>query len=96
VRQVGSRVIEERKAAVLAERSASGSSLVEKQDVQGNDLLSLLVKSNIAADIPESMRLSDFEILSRKCSCSLIKFTMVLSEASTISLRSTYDTVGGK
>ncbi|KAH9965560.1 cytochrome P450 [Lactifluus volemus] len=65
VRQVGSRVIEERKAAVLAERSASGSSLVEKQDVQGNDLLSLLVKSNIAADIPESMRLSDFEILSQ-------------------------------
>ncbi|KAH9973187.1 cytochrome P450 [Lactifluus volemus] len=54
IRLVGSRLIEERKAAVLAERSASGSSVVEKQDVQGNDLLSLLVKSAIAADIPET------------------------------------------
>jgi hypothetical protein len=39
--------------------------VVEKQDVQGHDLLSLLVKSNIATDIPESMRMSDLEILSR-------------------------------
>ncbi|KAH9973189.1 cytochrome P450 [Lactifluus volemus] len=65
IRLVGSRLIEERKAAVLAERSASGSSVVEKQDVQGSDLLSLLVKSAIAADIPESMRLSDSAILSQ-------------------------------
>jgi hypothetical protein len=42
--------------------------VVEKQDVQGNDLLSLLVKSAIAADIPESMRLSDSAILSREYS----------------------------
>ncbi|KAH9965553.1 cytochrome P450 [Lactifluus volemus] len=65
MRHIGSQLIEERKAAVLAERSASGSSVVEKQDVQGHDLLSLLVKSNIAADIPESMRMSDSEILSQ-------------------------------
>ncbi|KAH9965554.1 cytochrome P450 [Lactifluus volemus] len=65
IRPVGTRIIEERKAAVLAERSPSGSSVVEKQDVQGHDLLSLLVKSNIATDIPESMRMSDLEILSQ-------------------------------
>jgi hypothetical protein len=40
--------------------------VVEKQDVQGHDLLSLLVKSNIATDIPENMRMSDSEILSRE------------------------------
>jgi hypothetical protein len=95
VRRVGSRLIEERKAAVLDERSASGSNVVEKQNVQGNDLLSLLVKSNIAADIPETMRMSDFEILSRECSYSSFKFTMGLSEASTISIRSTCVPVGG-
>jgi hypothetical protein len=66
IRPVGSRIIEERKADVLTERNSSGSSVVEKQDVQGHDLLSLLVKSNIAADIPESMRMSDLEILSRE------------------------------
>jgi hypothetical protein len=69
--------------------------VVEKQDVQGNDLLSLLVKSTIAADIPESMRMGDFEILSRACSCSSFKLTTVLSEAATISLRSTDFHVGG-
>jgi hypothetical protein len=39
--------------------------VVEKQDVQGHDLLSLLIKSNIAADMPEDMRMTDSEILSR-------------------------------
>ena len=60
--------------------------------MKGNDLLSLLVKSAIAADIPESMRMSDFEILSRECSCSSFKLT---SEATAISLRSSYVPVGG-
>ena len=32
----------------------------------GHDLLSLLIKANIAADMPENMRMSDSEILSRK------------------------------
>jgi hypothetical protein len=50
---------------VIAELSSDG--VVEKRDVQGHDLLSLLIKSNIASDMPESMRMSDSEILSRKC-----------------------------
>jgi cytochrome P450 len=68
IQHVGNRLIEERKAAILAERSDNGSCVVEKQDVQGHDLLSLLIKSNMAIDIPESMRMSDSEILSRECS----------------------------
>jgi hypothetical protein len=51
---------------VLAECDANGSGAVGRQDVGGHDLLSLLIKSNIAADMPESMRMSDSEILSRK------------------------------
>jgi cytochrome P450 len=66
IHRIGSRLIEDRKAAVLAERSTNESGVVEKQDVQGHDLLSLLVKSNIAADMPENMRMSDSEILSRE------------------------------
>jgi len=67
------------KTAVLAERNVGGSGAIGKQDVQGHDLLSLLIKSNIASDVPESMRMSDSEILSREShfsfpsSCS--KFT---------------------
>ena len=52
---------------MLAELSLDGSGVVEKHNVQGHDLLSLLIRSNIASDIPESMRMSDEEILSRKC-----------------------------
>ncbi|KAI9460712.1 cytochrome P450 [Russula earlei] len=65
IRRVGSQLIQEKKTAVVAERNANGSGAVEKQDVRGHDLLSLLIKSNIAADMPESMRMSDEEILSQ-------------------------------
>lgn len=51
---------------MIAECDSDGSGTVGKQDVGGHDLLSLLIKSNIASDIPESMRMSDSEILSRE------------------------------
>jgi len=51
---------------VRAECDVNGSGLVGRQDVGGHDLLSLLIKANIAADMPESMRMSDSEILSRE------------------------------
>jgi len=38
---------------------------VEKQNVRGHDLLSLLIKSNIASDTAENMRMSDSEVLSQ-------------------------------
>ncbi|KAI9452898.1 cytochrome P450 [Lactarius psammicola] len=65
IRRIGSRLIQDKKAAVLSELSLDGSGIVEKHDVQGHDLLSLLIKSNIASDIPESMRMSDEEIISQ-------------------------------
>ena len=49
-----------------AECGVDGSGAVGRQDVGGHDLLSLLIKANIAADMPESMRMSDTEILSRE------------------------------
>lgn len=51
---------------MIAECDTNGSGIIERQDVGGHDLLSLLIKSNIAADIPESMRMSDSEIISRE------------------------------
>ncbi|KAH9054513.1 cytochrome P450 [Lactarius vividus] len=65
IRGVGSQLIRDKKAAVLAELSLDASGIVEKHDVQGHDLLSLLIKSNMASDIPECMRMSDEEILSQ-------------------------------
>ncbi|KAF8267241.1 cytochrome P450 [Lactarius quietus] len=63
--RIGSQLIQDKKAAVLAEHSSDGAGVVEKHDVQGHDLLSLLIKSNIASDMPASMRMSDSEILSQ-------------------------------
>jgi hypothetical protein len=51
---------------VRDECDVNGSGAVGRQDVDGHDLLSLLIKANIAADIPESMRMSDSEILFRE------------------------------
>ena len=67
IRRIGSQLIQDKKAAVLAGLSSDGAGVVEKHDVQGQDLLSLLIKSNIASDMPSDMRMSDSEILSRKC-----------------------------
>ena len=63
---MGSQLIQDRKTAVRDECDVNRSGAVERQDVGGHDLLSLLIKANIAADMPESMRMSDAEILSRE------------------------------
>ena len=55
-----------RSSNIRAECDANGSSAVGRQHVGGHDLLSLLIKANIAADMPESMRMSDTEIMSRE------------------------------
>jgi hypothetical protein len=53
----------EKKASVLR---ASGQN-VEKKDVYGRDLLTLLIKANIVIDIPENQRLMDKDVLEREC-----------------------------
>ena len=58
--RIGMELIKEKKAAILA-----ANSTVEKKDVQGRDLLSLLIKANMATDVPESQRLSDEDVLAQ-------------------------------
>ena len=65
IQHTGSQLIQDRKTAVRAE-CVNGFDVVGRQDVGGHDLLSLLIKANIAADMPESMRMSDSEIISRE------------------------------
>ncbi|KAI0688229.1 cytochrome P450 [Cytidiella melzeri] len=62
MRRIGLQLIAEKKASILA---ASGQSNVERKDVLGRDLLTLLIKANMATDIPESQRLTDEEVLSQ-------------------------------
>ncbi|KAI0032662.1 cytochrome P450 [Vararia minispora EC-137] len=62
INRIGRQLIKEKKAAVLAE-TVDGT--VEKEDIHEHDLLSLLIRSNIASDMPESMQMTDEEILAQ-------------------------------
>ena len=55
-------MIQEKKAAIFAAK-ADGN--IEKEDLTGNDLLTLLIRANLASNMPDSMRMSDEEILSQ-------------------------------
>ena len=65
MRRIGKQLISEKKAAILEEVRQKGRG-VEKKDMADRDLLSLLIRANMATDIPESQRLSDEEMLARK------------------------------
>ena len=64
MRRIGLQLVEEKKAEILKAVSAG-----EKGDdtLHSRDLLTLLIKANMATDIPESQRLSDEDVLARKC-----------------------------
>ncbi|KIO26751.1 hypothetical protein M407DRAFT_197174 [Tulasnella calospora MUT 4182] len=59
--RVGGRLVREKRAAVLA--AASGADAVEKESVAGRDLLSVLIKANMATDIKDSERMNDAEVI---------------------------------
>lgn len=59
-------MISQKKAEILATTESSAKGDVEKKNFEGRDLLSLLIKANMATDLPESARMTDEEILSRE------------------------------
>lgn len=63
MRRIGLQLIADKKASILG---TSGQSDVNKKDVHGRDLLALLIKANMAQDVPESQRLTDEEVLARE------------------------------
>ncbi|KIJ16578.1 hypothetical protein PAXINDRAFT_11029, partial [Paxillus involutus ATCC 200175] len=61
--RIGKGLLTKAKAAVLS--GATEKRGIEKSIAQGRDLLTLLVKANMATDIPENQRLSDNDVLAR-------------------------------
>ncbi|KAG9015937.1 hypothetical protein FRB90_004113 [Tulasnella sp. 427] len=59
--RVGARLVRERRETVLASANSDGS--VEQKSVIGKDLLSVLIKSNMATDIKDSERMNDEEVI---------------------------------
>ncbi|ETW77079.1 cytochrome P450 monooxygenase 80 [Heterobasidion irregulare TC 32-1] len=58
--RVGQQLLAEKKAA-----KGATSAAVEKKNIQGRDLMSLLVKANMATDLPEGYRMDDEEVLAQ-------------------------------
>jgi hypothetical protein len=68
IRSIGQNVISQKKAEILSSSEIDSKGRVEKKNIQGRDLLSLLMKANMAADIPDHARMTDEDILARKSS----------------------------
>ncbi|KAI0744951.1 cytochrome P450 [Earliella scabrosa] len=64
MQRIAKQILSERKAEIRRESSEKAGS-VEKKDLQGRDLLTLLIKANMATDIPENQRMTDDEVLSQ-------------------------------
>ena len=61
--RVGNTLLSNAKIAARASSTEKGE--IEKNSLGSRDLLSLLVKANMATDIPESQKLSDEDVLAR-------------------------------
>ncbi|EPQ50326.1 cytochrome P450 [Gloeophyllum trabeum ATCC 11539] len=62
--RIGRQLLAEKKAAVLADLRGEKQK-VGRDSVQGRDLLSLLVRANMATDLPEGQRMSDEDVLAQ-------------------------------
>ena len=66
IRAIGKNLISQKKSEIFASADVDAKGGVEKRNIQGRDLLSLLIKANMATDIPDSARMSDEDILARE------------------------------
>jgi hypothetical protein len=66
LRSIGQSMISQKKAEILVTTEIGGKGRVEKSNIQGRDLLSLLIKANMATDIPDRARMTDEDILERE------------------------------
>ncbi|KAI0822363.1 cytochrome P450 [Trametes gibbosa] len=65
MRRIGTQLIREKKAEISREADDNKNGGLERKDVVGRDLLTLLLKANMATDIPDNVRLSDEDVLAQ-------------------------------
>ena len=59
--RIGHGLLEESRAIVMSEKNSS----LAKDSWKGRDLLSLLVRANMATDLPSTQRMSDDDVVAR-------------------------------
>ncbi|KAI9513465.1 cytochrome P450 [Russula earlei] len=65
LRSIGQRMISQKKDEILSAIESDDKSAVEKRNILGRDLLSILLRANMAKDIPEDARMTDEEVLAQ-------------------------------
>ncbi|EJF55963.1 cytochrome P450 [Dichomitus squalens LYAD-421 SS1] len=70
MRRIGMQLVQEKKAEIMRERAQKNEKDpafdgIERRDLRSRDLLTLLIKANMATDIPDSQRLSDEDVLAQ-------------------------------
>lgn len=63
--RIGEKLLHDSKAAVAGTQSGEQSD-IDDNGLGGRDLLTLLVRANMAVDLKESQRLSDVDVLARE------------------------------
>ena len=63
MQRIGMQLLQEKKAEIQREYGEKGMGAVGKKDLQGRDLLTLLIKANLATDIPDDQKLTDEEVI---------------------------------
>ncbi|KZS96665.1 cytochrome P450, partial [Sistotremastrum niveocremeum HHB9708] len=63
MRRIGKKLIADKKKAILESIGKDGK--VEEKSVEGKDILSILIRANMATDLPESARLSEEDVLAQ-------------------------------
>ena len=71
MQRIGMQLLQEKKAEIQREYGEKGMGVVGKKDLQGRDLLTLLIKANLATDIPDDQKLTDEEVIARASYLSL-------------------------
>jgi hypothetical protein len=74
IRSIGQAVISQKKDEILSSSEIDSKGRVEKKNIQGRDLLSRLMKANMATDIPDHARMTDDDILARESSSAYSAF----------------------
>ncbi|KZS96656.1 cytochrome P450 [Sistotremastrum niveocremeum HHB9708] len=63
MRRIGKKLIADKKKAILESIGKDGK--VEEKSVEGKDILSILIRANMATDLPDSARLSEEDVLAQ-------------------------------
>lgn len=82
MREIGARIVGEKKVAIM--NSTQGIVEKDNRNVKSKDLLTLLLRANMAEDLPENQRMSDGDLAARESRLFLLQERKMADQISEI------------